>query len=114
MARTHVSPIRLRLDQLLADGEWHDRHQLLDVLTPLVPPGQATRQARRTRVAARARRTDTVTHPNRSHRADNANRQAIDVGARRTVSDTLNTAVRFGSVESRIDDGHRQYRKAQP
>jgi WhiB family redox-sensing transcriptional regulator len=41
--------------RLLADGEWHDREQLLDQMARAVPPGKAFRVGERRRTATRRR-----------------------------------------------------------
>jgi hypothetical protein len=52
---TPMSPARAVALELLADGEWHDREQLLDQMARAVPPGKAFRVGERRRTATRRR-----------------------------------------------------------
>lgn len=47
------SQVRLKLDELCADGQWHEIHQLVEVLTPMVPASAAVRARRHARDAHR-------------------------------------------------------------
>lgn len=42
---TPKSAARIALDELLADGQWHDRADAIEHMAPYVPPGQAIRRA---------------------------------------------------------------------
>lgn len=80
------------LDQL-ADGEWHDRDEVLTVAARTVPPGVAYRlgeaERRRTNEGSRTRGDDTT---------------SIAAGARRKAREGLFKLLRAGHVER---DGER-------
>lgn len=94
------STVRLRLEQLVADGEWHRRDQLIAELVGLVPPGKATRHAA-------AMRQSVITHPHQVRRRD-----PIQVGSRDIVRKTIEAAAARGFLERTVVDGAVSYRKA--
>lgn len=93
---TPKSPARLALDQVLADGEWHDRSTVIGLIAPHVPPGQAVRTARRLREhqAATRRRQGVARNPSQSRARD-----AQTVGAHDIARSTINRAADFGAIE---------------
>lgn len=97
--RTHVSPLRRRLDEILADGEWHDINAVLAALAVYVPPGQAWRRAEGSRRSMQRSRTGISTDRVLGEQADGAR-----TGARRVAYDRLRTAIKHGTVER---DGNR-------
>jgi hypothetical protein len=94
------TPWRHAIDALLADGEWHDREELLAAGAAAVPPGVAFRNGERQRLARRS-----VGSPTTRHRGDNAT--AIAVGARVIADKILWSRARRGSLERTGD----RYRK---
>ena len=93
--------VRIRLDELLADGQWHDRDTILTELMAHVPPGKAIRRAIDQRAGDRRRRNGhaQMTNPEFSQPQDNQR-----VGARSIARDVLNSAVTRGTIER---DGNR-------
>lgn len=85
---TPTTPWYDRIVEVLADGEWHRREELIQAAIPLVPPGQAHRAAEKDRV----RRSQSPTRV----RGDQAT--AIAAGARRLVDEALRGLVRYGRV----------------
>lgn len=90
---------RRRLDELLADGRWHEREELVEKLIPTVPPGRAHRRAE----ANRRRRS-------RGDRVRSVDE--ITIGARDLVGRTIWDAMRYGAIEQRERDGVAEYRAA--
>lgn len=83
-----------KIDELLADGEWHELDELLAASMELVPPGAAYRTGERHR---RERRGNDRT-------VRTTQQGTIAAGRRRTVYDAIRSRVRHGTVER---DGHR-------
>lgn len=106
---TPRSPWMVKVHELLADGDWVDREELMAAAMPVVPPGKAERQAkveRNRQDAARRRRGDTVI-PSNSKPSD-----PVAVGARIVVAHSLGTAVGQGRLERRrLADGRIQIRR---
>lgn len=101
------SPVRLRLDELLADGDWHDREPIVLALMPLVPPGQAVRRANLNRSRWRA---DHGCQPHDGTHGGTPPRDDQAVGARSIVTGLLSTLVGAGRLERRGDAGRTQIR----
>ena len=108
---TPKSPARNRLDELLADGEWHDREQLVRALMPLIPPGQAVRTATRNRAGKRRRRAEQGMEPTPKYGRP-ADEQTV--GARTCAYSVIATAVRFHTAERRTVAGRIQIRRTPP
>jgi hypothetical protein len=93
---TPPSPWRLKVLEVLADGEWHTYDELAEAAGPLVPPGLAKRRAE---YARRVQRHHTAPAERRFTRRD-----PVETGQRRTVVATIHTAARTGLIEA---DGRR-------
>ncbi len=100
--------MRAHLDAILADGEWHDRDELVAAALDRVPPGAASRRAVKAneRRRARYRETHAVTRGPQGGRALDAAR----AGARLIVGDAINGAVTRGVYERRRHQGVTQVR----
>lgn len=92
-----TTPWGKAIDDVLEDGEWHTRDELIAAGAAAVPPGVAYREGERRRM---------LDGPPIRTRGDQAD--AVAAGARNRAIDTLRSRVRFGTVE--VDDG--RYRKA--
>lgn len=93
------------LADVLADGAWHDHHQVVEAMMPAIPPGQAFRHAERRR-AAKAR-----TAGKARARTVGDETTAVAAGAR-ALSTKLIRARRVDSwLEERTVDGRRQIRR---
>ncbi len=99
------TPQRVRLDELLADGEWHDREPLVVAAAAAVPPGVAARHARHQRAAWRARyhrRNGTAPPPTAIGRPSDD----VRVGARHLAITAIRTAVAQRAYQQRtLPDG---------
>lgn len=106
---TPRSPWMVKIHELLADGGWHDREDLMAAAMPLVPPGKAERQAKVERDrqdAARRRKGDPII------RANSKPSDPVAVGARIVVGHSLGTAVDQGRLQRRrLPDGRIQIRR---
>ena len=99
---TPKTPQRIRLDELLADGEWHDRALLIAGTVGVIAPGVAPRHARKMRRDDRAghlRRRGGVPGTHKGGGPGTAD--DVRVGARALVTRTILTAVRSGAYERR-------------
>lgn len=109
------TPARRRLDELLADGAWHDRDRLLEQTVGLIPPGQATRRARSDRANKRARYARALDlHGIAPEPAVGGVAPSDDtrVGARTIAMGVIKTAVDRGAYERRtLPDGTVQIRR---
>lgn len=101
MPAASITPWGQAIDRVLADGEWHQRNELLDAATPTVPPGIAYRTGERQRSEEKIWGT-----PGPRKFGDEST--AVAAGARRRARDVLNARLRTGTVQR---DGDR-YRKA--
>lgn len=99
------SPIRIRIDAYLADGEWRTFPEILAACGPTVPPGQAVRKGERERLRQHSRNGTAAPATRYRGTQDTSHR----VGASRIVYDALQTAVRFRSIE-RSNTTPRRYR----
>lgn len=98
---TPKTPERRRLDEILADGAWHDREQVIAVLVPLVAPGVAAREAERNR-----------RHVNgHDGQRTKGHGQEREVGARLIAVKRIGTGVRSGTIEVRHQDGRVEIRR---
>jgi hypothetical protein len=88
VSAAQISVLRQRLDELLADGEWHNRRQTAAAAAAFVPPGQAARHAQK----LRARRRPGAAVPQR--RGDD-----VSVGAWDLAQRTIASAIRKGAYE---------------
>jgi diadenosine tetraphosphatase ApaH/serine/threonine PP2A family protein phosphatase len=93
------SPARQAIDQVLADGNWHTRDELLEAAAAKVPPGQAWRTGETDR-----RRTN----PGQRTRGDD--HTAIVSGARMAADDVLRGMARIGTIERGPDGLYRAAR----
>lgn len=107
------SPVRRRLDELLADRAWHDRDAILADAVGVVAPGVAARRARRDRATERARyaRTHSARRPPRGGAgpADDTR-----IGARRIAREVINSAIDHGAYQRRTHHGTVQIRLTPP
>lgn len=93
---------RRRVDDVLADGEWHPKRELLQAGSRFVPPGKAYR----TGMAARAhlikysrKRGEKPGQPR------GTDEEAIASGGREVVRKVVDAAIRRGDYEQRKIDG---------
>lgn len=94
------------LADVLADGAWHDYHQVVEAMMPAVPPGVAFRHAERRRAQHQTRTVGTA-----RARTVGDETTAVAAGAR-SLSTRLIRALRVdGSLEERTVDGRRQIRR---
>lgn len=110
---TPKTPARRRLDELLADGEWHDREQLILDTVGIIPPGIAARHARDCRTRARAVDANRAARDGRIPRAPSGGRGPADdtrVGARSIATRTLRRALDRHAYEARTHRGVAQIR----
>lgn len=82
------SPERIALLSVFADGDWHDRDELIAVGAKAIEPGRAFRKGE----ASRQRRTD-------APRTKGDDGTSIRAGARRTTVGLLWRLVKDGEVE---------------
>lgn len=75
---------------VLADGAWHDREELLAAAAAVVPPGVAARRAEQDR-----RERSGAPHRTRGHD------QVVAIGARSVARGSLKGLDRSGTVERR-------------
>lgn len=101
------SATRLRLEELLADGEWHDREPIVQALMLVVPPGQAVRRAHHTRARWR---TDHGCQPYTGATGGTPPRDDQAVGARSLAMGLITTLVTVGRLERRTVAGVIQIR----
>lgn len=92
-----VSVVTVRLRELLTDGEWHAREELIDALAGFVPPGVAWRSAERHRLSKRRRKG--LSDGPRVHHTITAT--AVKTGRRAVVGDAIQREVRRGHVDRR-------------
>lgn len=95
------SPWGVVLDELLADGDWHDADELINTMVAAIPPGVAYRAGEKSRVNSRSWGTPGA-------RKFGDQQTAAAAGARRIATSLLATRVARATVER---DGAR-YRKA--
>ena len=98
---------RIRLELLLADGNWHDRTQLVADTVAVIPPGVAARQAVANRAGARARWVPTS---DRGPEGGAPPGDDVRVGANDITIRTLATMRRAGHLQERTVDGTAQIR----
>jgi len=91
------SPARLAVDQVIADGDWHDREELIAAAMAVIPPAVAYRRAE----VNRTRKTTGL-------RSRGGRDDAVRAGSRDLARRLIDEAVRRGSIER---DGSR-YRVA--
>lgn len=102
---TRRSPWTRAILEVLADGQWHDRAELVDVARPAVPPGRAYRNGERNRARMHALRSDTAL----AERTRGDRQSSIDTGAHLIVVEALRGLARRSVIER---DGDR-YRSTQ-
>lgn len=111
---TPKTPQRVRLDELLADGAWHDREPLISAAAAAVPPGVAARHATRARAAYRAKYARWLNRHGLTPRpavGGAAPADDVRVGARALADIALRSAVRTGAYQQRaLRDGTVRYR----
>lgn len=113
MASTKT-PARKRLDELLADGRWHDRAELIERTVGFVPPGVAARRARNARARQRdryARALDQQGIAPQPAQGGTGPADDIRVGARYIVRGTIASAIRNGTYARRTHRGTVQIRR---
>lgn len=96
-----MRPWTRKITELLADGEWHDREQVLAIGAAAVPPGIAFRRGELDRARKRP------LGPGPRVRGDRAT--SIATGARTIVQRTIDNQVRQGLIERSA--GHQSYRR---
>lgn len=79
----------LRIDELLADGEWHELEDVYSFAATVVPPGRAYRQGE----FDRSRRAGAP-----ATRQVGTRETAVTAGARRIVKKTVESRIRRGTV----------------
>ncbi|GEM_PF-6589387 len=94
------SPVTKTILELLADGDWHPRVDVIETAARVVPPGVAYRNGERHRAWIAARRG--YRHDGRKH-GDDAT--AIAAGAGIRARDLLRQLIRGGHVERALVDG---------
>lgn len=92
-----------KLDEVLADGNWHALDELVDAAGPMVADGRALREAEAERARANG-------HTGPRTRGDRD--RVVAAGRRRLIRQTLRNMATHGTVERRTIDGRLQYRKA--
>ncbi len=95
-----------RLDELLANGEWHDLEAVLVEVARSVPPGHAYRQGEGTRMDRQRRRTGEVKARQRGDQ-----QTAVKSGARRVALEIIRGRLRRHRAVERSVDGVRQIRR---
>jgi hypothetical protein len=106
---TPKTRVRVRLEELLADGDWHDREPVIAELMPLVEPGKASRVALQLRAHNRRQRVAAGrTGPHNGGGVTPSDR----AGARYIARRTIGSAAKRGTVETRTVDGTVQIRLA--
>jgi hypothetical protein len=92
---------RLRVLEILADGQWHDREPVVLDAMRLVPPGKAFRRGEQYR--------ERVSTGERKRGSDD---DSIRTGQRAYVSETIQTSLKSGVIEKRVENGVYQIRMA--
>lgn len=90
--RMNVQPWAVAVEEILADGEWHDGRRVLLQGMRVIEPGVAQREAERTRAAASGA-------PEKRQKPVSVDEQ-IRVGKRRLMSALMNGRLRMGTWES--------------
>lgn len=98
-----IVPWSARLDEVLADGRWHPRPEVLAVAAEAVPRDHALEVGRRRREWLQGRRLSAVAEPPTDEKDAAA-------GARKLVDATLGDMVRQGRVERRGARGAQEVR----
>lgn len=80
------------IQDLLADGRWHDRAEVIAVGARAVPPGVAWRRAEQHRLDNQTRRVGEL----RPRQGDE--HSAVEAGSRRVASQVLYALVKHGKV----------------
>ncbi len=88
------SQTRIRLDEVLADGDWHLVDDVITTIMGTVAPGAAARHAEKLRLHCA-----TPGHPSSTERQRGDTDTAIRVGQRALARQVLVTAVRWGPYE---------------
>lgn len=102
MPAASTTPWGQAIDQVLADGLWHHRDEILDVAARAVPPGVAYRNGERLRSAVRV-----WGQPGPRKFGDQS--VAVATGARARAREVLRSKVRTGTVQR---DGDRFRRRS--
>jgi hypothetical protein len=92
---TRRSPWSSRILEVLGDGAWHDREELLRAAMAVVPPGVAFRRGERDRIRWAERNLGAGPHP----RTRGGRAEAIVRGRRQIASTTLGGLMWRGRVE---------------
>lgn len=91
-----LAPWSRRILDLLADGAWHDRDEILEAAAAMVPPGKAFRRGEHVRRCQLANRDQPRTRGGRD--------TAISTGRRTYARDALHSMIAVGRV---IRDGNK-------
>lgn len=86
---TPLAPWTLRMDEVLADGEWHELEQVLAAGVKMVPPGMAYRKGE----WSRTRRGDAP-----ATRHVGTRETAVAAGARIIAKKSIESRIRYGSI----------------
>lgn len=110
---TPKTPVRVRLDELLSDGAWHNREHLVADTVGVVPPGVAARRATTSRRRSRTQRERDAGRDLHEWNGGGTPRgDDIRVGARDLVVHRIGSAVGDGAFERRtLPDGTVQIRR---
>lgn len=93
---------RKRINEILADGEWHDREEVVQDAMRLVPPGVAFRRGEYYRVKALRKQYGKEAAQERA-RQKGDDRDAILAGKRALVAEALQGSLASGAIEKRKD-----------
>lgn len=107
-----LAPWSLRLLDVLGDGQWHSRDELVGKAGQLIPPGRAMRmrEAERARIAAAAPppKDPTKKRPKPRERSED---YYLAVGRRRIIVDVLQGHLKTGRMVREDRDGVPYYKQ---
>lgn len=83
-----------RIDELLADGAWHEREEVIAAAAKAVPPGVAFRKGETHRIRQLGRRGQPG-----ADRHVGTRERSVATGARTLVRDLVNSRIQRGVVE---------------
>ena len=106
------SPGREAIEKILADGEWHDREELVRAYTAATPISRCWRKAEYHRSKASLHGSNGTSGP--PARVNNMDPSYVaEVGGRMLTADVLYTMSRAELIETRGEGSTRQHRKSQ-